>query len=173
MERQLTEVWRVCVYWISKSLNLFSNPSFLLQACAHRWKNIYYDSEHILPHGYCSIIPPNLQGQTKPLIPCYEGTVGLWSWRCHDFNRYICIHPVEKLSSWYCDTFLLHLTGRKRKRLCNWGPVSPESPLSQEASIHVFVKPHLNDRCLCFPLKTMQPVWCCTQSITLSISSSY
>ncbi|KAG7230128.1 hypothetical protein INR49_009848 [Caranx melampygus] len=41
-------------------------------ACAHRWKNVYYDSEHILPHGYCSIIPPTLQGRTKPLIPCYE-----------------------------------------------------------------------------------------------------
>lgn len=47
---------------------------FLSQACAHRWKNVYYDSEHILPHGYCSIIPPTLQGRTMPLIPCYEGT---------------------------------------------------------------------------------------------------
>ncbi|KAG7275653.1 hypothetical protein CRUP_009619 [Coryphaenoides rupestris] len=41
-------------------------------ACAHRWKNVYYDAEHILPHGYCSIIPPTLQGHTRPLIPCYE-----------------------------------------------------------------------------------------------------
>lgn len=48
---------------------------FPSQACAHRWKNVYYDSEHILPHGYCSIIPPTLQGRTQPLIPCYEGTV--------------------------------------------------------------------------------------------------
>lgn len=52
----------------------------VLQACAHRWKNVYYDSEHILPHGYCSIIPPTLQGRTKPLIPCYEGTVKAPRW---------------------------------------------------------------------------------------------
>ena len=55
------------------ALSPFSLP--LLQACAHRWKNVYYDSEHILPHGYCSIIPPSLQGRTKALIPCYEGIV--------------------------------------------------------------------------------------------------
>ncbi|XP_066535533.1 integrin alpha-9 isoform X2 [Hoplias malabaricus] len=41
-------------------------------ACAHRWKNVYYESEHILPHGYCSVIPTTLQGKTQALIPCYE-----------------------------------------------------------------------------------------------------
>lgn len=64
-----TPAWSVYVY---RRMNMCP---LLLQACAHRWKNVYYDSEHILPHGYCSIIPPTLQGRTKPLIPCYEGTV--------------------------------------------------------------------------------------------------
>lgn len=70
-------------------LSLFSLP--LLQACAHRWKNVYYDSEHILPHGYCSIIPPSLQGRTKPLIPCYEGTVKAppWTVTAHGANTRI------------------------------------------------------------------------------------
>uniref|UniRef100_A0A671K994 Integrin alpha-9-like n=1 Tax=Sinocyclocheilus anshuiensis TaxID=1608454 RepID=A0A671K994_9TELE len=43
-----------------------------LSACAHRWKNVYYESEYILPHGYCSVIPATLQGKSQPLIPCYE-----------------------------------------------------------------------------------------------------
>lgn len=47
--------------------------SFYLKACAHRWKNVYYESEHILPHGFCSVISPTLQGKTQTLIPCYEG----------------------------------------------------------------------------------------------------
>uniref|UniRef100_A0A8C9F807 Integrin subunit alpha 9 n=1 Tax=Pavo cristatus TaxID=9049 RepID=A0A8C9F807_PAVCR len=52
--------------------------SWLLQgpACAHRWKNIYYETEYILPHGFCNIIPPNLQPSGKKLLPCYEGKGG-------------------------------------------------------------------------------------------------
>ncbi|XP_048451584.1 integrin alpha-9-like [Rhincodon typus] len=42
------------------------------QACAHRWKNIHYESDHILPHGACYIIPPNLSRKTKELLPCYQ-----------------------------------------------------------------------------------------------------
>ncbi|XP_042331556.1 integrin alpha-9 [Sceloporus undulatus] len=41
-------------------------------ACAHRWKNIYYETEYILPHGFCNIIPPNLGPNGKKLLPCYE-----------------------------------------------------------------------------------------------------
>ncbi|ERE74435.1 integrin alpha-9-like protein [Cricetulus griseus] len=41
-------------------------------ACAHRWKNIYYETDHILPHGFCYLIPSNLQAKGKVLIPCYE-----------------------------------------------------------------------------------------------------
>lgn len=70
----------LCVYGVNVCLSLLSVVAFLSQACAHRWKNVYYDSEHILPHGYCSIIPPTLQGRTKPLIPCYEGTVQAHVW---------------------------------------------------------------------------------------------
>ncbi|XP_016400389.1 integrin alpha-9 [Sinocyclocheilus rhinocerous] len=44
----------------------------VIMACAHRWKNVYYESEYILPHGYCSVIPATLQGKSQPLIPCYE-----------------------------------------------------------------------------------------------------
>uniref|UniRef100_A0A8C4EJL4 Integrin, alpha 9 n=1 Tax=Dicentrarchus labrax TaxID=13489 RepID=A0A8C4EJL4_DICLA len=58
--------------WMGVSLARQDRANGKILACAHRWKNVYYDSEHILPHGYCSIIPPNLQGRTKPLIPCYE-----------------------------------------------------------------------------------------------------
>uniref|UniRef100_A0A8C0WTC6 Integrin alpha first immunoglubulin-like domain-containing protein n=1 Tax=Castor canadensis TaxID=51338 RepID=A0A8C0WTC6_CASCN len=43
-----------------------------LCACAHRWKNIYYETDHILPHGFCYIIPSNLQAKGRVLIPCYE-----------------------------------------------------------------------------------------------------
>ncbi|KFO30946.1 Integrin alpha-9 [Fukomys damarensis] len=41
-------------------------------ACAHRWKNIFYETDHILPHGFCYIIPSNLQAKGRTLIPCYE-----------------------------------------------------------------------------------------------------
>uniref|UniRef100_A0A671YLY7 Integrin, alpha 9 n=1 Tax=Sparus aurata TaxID=8175 RepID=A0A671YLY7_SPAAU len=58
--------------WMGVSLARQDRADGKILACAHRWKNVYYDSEHILPHGYCSIIPPTLQGRTKPLIPCYE-----------------------------------------------------------------------------------------------------
>ncbi|KAJ7984958.1 hypothetical protein DPEC_G00360140 [Dallia pectoralis] len=58
--------------WMGVSLARQDKPNGKVLACAHRWKNVYYDSEHILPHGYCSIIPSTLQGRTKPLIPCYE-----------------------------------------------------------------------------------------------------
>ncbi|CAL8257689.1 unnamed protein product [Lota lota] len=58
--------------WMGVSLSRQDKPNGQILACAHRWKNVYYDAEHILPHGYCSIIPPTLQGPTRPLIPCYE-----------------------------------------------------------------------------------------------------
>lgn len=58
--------------WMGVSLARQEKPNGKILACAHRWKNVYYDSEHILPHGYCSIIPATLQGSTQPLIPCYE-----------------------------------------------------------------------------------------------------
>uniref|UniRef100_A0A8C6NNL1 Integrin, alpha 9 n=1 Tax=Nothobranchius furzeri TaxID=105023 RepID=A0A8C6NNL1_NOTFU len=58
--------------WMGVSLARQDKVNGKILACAHRWKNVYYESEHILPHGYCSIISPTLQGSTKPLIPCYE-----------------------------------------------------------------------------------------------------
>ncbi|XP_041920787.1 integrin alpha-9 [Alosa sapidissima] len=58
--------------WMGVSLARQDKPNGKVLACAHRWKNVYYESEHILPHGYCSVIPPTLQGPTQPLIPCYE-----------------------------------------------------------------------------------------------------
>uniref|UniRef100_A0A672JKJ6 Uncharacterized protein n=1 Tax=Salarias fasciatus TaxID=181472 RepID=A0A672JKJ6_SALFA len=58
--------------WMGVSLARQDRADGKILACAHRWKNVYYASEYILPHGYCSIISPTLQGRTKPLIPCYE-----------------------------------------------------------------------------------------------------
>ncbi|KAL2082997.1 hypothetical protein ACEWY4_020770 [Coilia grayii] len=58
--------------WMGVSLARQNRPDGKVLACAHRWKNVYYESEHILPHGYCSIINSTLQGRTQPLIPCYE-----------------------------------------------------------------------------------------------------
>uniref|UniRef100_H2U7U8 Integrin, alpha 9 n=1 Tax=Takifugu rubripes TaxID=31033 RepID=H2U7U8_TAKRU len=58
--------------WMGVSLARQDKGDGRVLACAHRWKNVYYDSELILPHGYCAIIPATLQGRTKPLIPCYE-----------------------------------------------------------------------------------------------------
>ncbi|XP_073690664.1 integrin alpha-9-like [Garra rufa] len=58
--------------WMGVSLARQDKPNGKILACAHRWKNVYYESEYILPHGYCSIIPATLQGKSQPLIPCYE-----------------------------------------------------------------------------------------------------
>uniref|UniRef100_A0A3Q4MUN8 Integrin, alpha 9 n=1 Tax=Neolamprologus brichardi TaxID=32507 RepID=A0A3Q4MUN8_NEOBR len=58
--------------WMGVSLARQDSANGKILACAHRWKNVFYESEHILPHGYCSIIPPTLQRGTKALIPCYE-----------------------------------------------------------------------------------------------------
>ncbi|XP_017558140.1 integrin alpha-9 isoform X1 [Pygocentrus nattereri] len=58
--------------WMGVSLARQDKPNGKVLACAHRWKNVYYESEQILPHGYCSVIPPTLQGRTRALIPCYE-----------------------------------------------------------------------------------------------------
>ncbi|XP_062851911.1 integrin alpha-9 isoform X2 [Trichomycterus rosablanca] len=58
--------------WMGVSLARQDKPNGKVLACAHRWKNVYYESEHILPHGFCSVIPPTLQGKTQALIPCYE-----------------------------------------------------------------------------------------------------
>uniref|UniRef100_I3JU59 Integrin, alpha 9 n=1 Tax=Oreochromis niloticus TaxID=8128 RepID=I3JU59_ORENI len=58
--------------WMGVSLARQDSANGKILACAHRWKNVFYESEYILPHGYCSIIPPTLQHGTKPLIPCYE-----------------------------------------------------------------------------------------------------
>ncbi|KAJ8334570.1 hypothetical protein SKAU_G00402090, partial [Synaphobranchus kaupii] len=58
--------------WMGVSLARQDKPNGNVLACAHRWKNVYYKSEQILPHGYCSVIPPALQGTARPLIPCYE-----------------------------------------------------------------------------------------------------
>ncbi|XDV49826.1 hypothetical protein PO909_019004, partial [Leuciscus waleckii] len=59
--------------WMGVSLARQDKTNGKILACAHRWKNVYYESEYILPHGYCSVIPTNLQGKSQPLIPCYEG----------------------------------------------------------------------------------------------------
>ncbi|MBN3300839.1 ITA9 protein, partial [Amia calva] len=58
--------------WMGVSLARQDKENGNVLACAHRWKNVYYAAEQILPHGFCSVIPPNLQGSTRSLIPCYE-----------------------------------------------------------------------------------------------------
>ncbi|KAK7902184.1 hypothetical protein WMY93_018953 [Mugilogobius chulae] len=49
--------------WMGVSLARQDKTNGKILACAHRWKNVYYDSEHILPHGYCSIISPIYKGK--------------------------------------------------------------------------------------------------------------
>ncbi|XP_044149240.1 integrin alpha-9 isoform X2 [Bufo gargarizans] len=58
--------------WMGVTLARQSKPDGSVLACAHRWKNIYYESEVILPYGSCIILPPNLQANGKKLLPCYE-----------------------------------------------------------------------------------------------------
>ncbi|XP_015249646.1 PREDICTED: integrin alpha-9 [Cyprinodon variegatus] len=58
--------------WMGVSLARQNRANGKILACAHRWKNVFYDNELILPHGYCSVIPSTLQEGTIPLIPCYE-----------------------------------------------------------------------------------------------------
>ncbi|XP_039592127.1 integrin alpha-9 [Polypterus senegalus] len=58
--------------WMGVSLARQNKANGGVLACAHRWKNVYYESDHILPHGFCAIIPSNLQAKSKSLIPCYE-----------------------------------------------------------------------------------------------------
>ncbi|XP_069776413.1 integrin alpha-9 isoform X3 [Narcine bancroftii] len=58
--------------WMGVSLSRQEGGNGSILACAHRWKNVHYESEHILPHGACYIIPPNLSRQTKELLPCYQ-----------------------------------------------------------------------------------------------------
>uniref|UniRef100_A0A8C9TP12 Integrin, alpha 9 n=1 Tax=Scleropages formosus TaxID=113540 RepID=A0A8C9TP12_SCLFO len=58
--------------WMGISLARQDGTGGKVLACAHRWKNVFYESEQILPHGYCSVISPSLQGHTRALIPCYE-----------------------------------------------------------------------------------------------------
>uniref|UniRef100_A0A8D0HE68 Integrin subunit alpha 9 n=1 Tax=Sphenodon punctatus TaxID=8508 RepID=A0A8D0HE68_SPHPU len=58
--------------WMGVSLARQPKAGGSVLACAHRWKNIYYETEYILPHGFCNIIPPNLQSNGRKLMPCYE-----------------------------------------------------------------------------------------------------
>uniref|UniRef100_G3SN35 Integrin alpha first immunoglubulin-like domain-containing protein n=1 Tax=Loxodonta africana TaxID=9785 RepID=G3SN35_LOXAF len=58
--------------WMGVSLARQPKADGNVLACAHRWKNIYYETDHILPHGFCYVIPSNLQAKGRTLIPCYE-----------------------------------------------------------------------------------------------------
>ncbi|XP_072455003.1 integrin alpha-9 isoform X1 [Notamacropus eugenii] len=58
--------------WMGVSLARQPKADGQVLACAHRWKNIYYETDHILPHGFCYVIPANLQSRGRTLIPCYE-----------------------------------------------------------------------------------------------------
>eukprot|EP00073_Rattus_norvegicus_P038111 XP_008764934.2 PREDICTED: integrin alpha-9 [Rattus norvegicus] len=58
--------------WMGVSLARQPKADGRVLACAHRWKNIYYETDHILPHGFCYLIPSNLQAKGRMLIPCYE-----------------------------------------------------------------------------------------------------
>ncbi|XP_072119218.1 integrin alpha-9 [Mobula birostris] len=58
--------------WMGVSLSRQEGGNGSILACAHRWKNVHYENDHILPHGACYIIPPNLSSKTKELLPCYQ-----------------------------------------------------------------------------------------------------
>ena len=51
-----------------------------IQACGHRWKNIFYiKNENKLPTGVCYGMPPDLRTElSKRIAPCYQGKESFW-----------------------------------------------------------------------------------------------
>ncbi|XP_072275205.1 integrin alpha-4 [Pyxicephalus adspersus] len=59
--------------WMGVSLSRQPTQDGQLLVCGHRWKNIFYEKLHKLPHGVCYKIPANLHTDLKSRIcPCYK-----------------------------------------------------------------------------------------------------
>uniref|UniRef100_A0A452J1E8 Uncharacterized protein n=1 Tax=Gopherus agassizii TaxID=38772 RepID=A0A452J1E8_9SAUR len=77
---------KYCMHFVTLPSQLLHFPfascvvvffSLYIQACGHRWKNIYYiKNEHKLPNGVCYEIPPDFRTQlSKRISPCYKDYV--------------------------------------------------------------------------------------------------
>ncbi|XP_043549412.1 integrin alpha-4 isoform X1 [Chiloscyllium plagiosum] len=59
--------------WLGVSLSRQPKKEGYILACAHRWKNVYYQASDKRPLGLCFKIPTDLQpSQDLPLIPCFR-----------------------------------------------------------------------------------------------------
>ncbi|XP_058045387.1 integrin alpha-4 [Ahaetulla prasina] len=59
--------------WLGVSLARQPGENGSIVVCGHRWKNVYYISEHKLPHGICYEIPPNFRTLlSQRICPCYK-----------------------------------------------------------------------------------------------------
>uniref|UniRef100_A0A8D0DZ86 Integrin subunit alpha 4 n=1 Tax=Salvator merianae TaxID=96440 RepID=A0A8D0DZ86_SALMN len=59
--------------WLGVSLSRQPGANGSIVACGHRWKNIYYLSESVLPYGICYEITPYFQTLlSRRICPCYK-----------------------------------------------------------------------------------------------------
>uniref|UniRef100_A0A670Y5M8 Integrin subunit alpha 4 n=1 Tax=Pseudonaja textilis TaxID=8673 RepID=A0A670Y5M8_PSETE len=59
--------------WLGVTLARQPGENGSVVVCGHRWKNVYYVSEHKLPHGICYEIPPNFRTLlSQRICPCYK-----------------------------------------------------------------------------------------------------
>ncbi|XP_048391026.1 integrin alpha-4 isoform X1 [Stegostoma tigrinum] len=71
--------------WLGVSLSRQPKKDGYILACAHRWKNVFYQAFDKRPLGLCFKIPTDLQpSQDMPLIPCFREN------RWKDQERELC-----------------------------------------------------------------------------------
>ncbi|XP_003227172.1 integrin alpha-4 isoform X1 [Anolis carolinensis] len=62
--------------WLGVSLSRQPGEDGSIVACGHRWKNVFYISEHKLPNGVCYVIPANFRTLlSQRICPCYKDYV--------------------------------------------------------------------------------------------------
>ena len=115
------------MYWcvVHKSFFVSACLFVCFQACAHRWKNIFYsrtDSQtHKLPNGVCYRYGNDLR-HAQPIIPCYRGIYththqsGFWVMLSHNWT----FLEFSKFKPAICDfqcpgETLLPLAGNSKK----------------------------------------------------------
>ncbi|XP_042311278.1 integrin alpha-4 [Sceloporus undulatus] len=59
--------------WLGVSLSRQPGENGSIVACGHRWKNVFYISEHKFPNGVCYVIPSNFRTLlSQRICPCYK-----------------------------------------------------------------------------------------------------
>ncbi|XP_018414998.1 PREDICTED: integrin alpha-4 [Nanorana parkeri] len=59
--------------WMGVSMSRQQTEDGQILVCGHRWKNVFYEKQHKLPHGICYKIPANLRTDLRSKIcPCYK-----------------------------------------------------------------------------------------------------